>query len=128
MPFSANSRNAAGTSIFGISNLGISNLGISKADPLEATAFGLVFGVAAVVVMVSAIIVIPRLRGRNPACHASLPPSAHGPRLMLLGPAASWGAQGASRRVLYSLYSTLLVHCNKNTELCTSQTVDLTDF
>src|SRR5665647_2145422 len=30
MPFSASSRNAAGTSIFGISNLGMSNFGISN--------------------------------------------------------------------------------------------------
>jgi hypothetical protein len=38
-PFSANSRNAAGTSIFGISNLGMSNFGISNMGTTVAAAF-----------------------------------------------------------------------------------------
>ena len=51
MPFSANSRNAAGTSMlgmsnFGISNFGISNLGISNFGASRAGAgFGLAFWV-----------------------------------------------------------------------------------
>src|SRR3569833_454229 len=59
MPFSANSRNAAGTSIdgiskvgmpnLGISNFGISNLGAAKAGATDATGF-FDFGAVAVVV------------------------------------------------------------------------------
>src|SRR6478672_3317763 len=69
MPFSANSRNAVGTSNFGTSNLGISNLGISnfgvsKAGALTATGFDFVFGVAAALEVVSAMTVILDLGGR----------------------------------------------------------------
>src|SRR5690348_1398950 len=83
MPFSANSRNAVGTSNlgtsnFGISNLGISNFGASKAGALIATGFGFDFGVAAVLGVFSAMTVILRL-GR--ALFASGPsPSTIGPR------------------------------------------------
>src|SRR3569833_1914270 len=81
MPFSANSRKAAGISIdgmsnFGISNLGISNLGISnlgasKAGAADATGF-LDFGAVAVAV-VSAMTLILGKRGRHPAEERAAP-------------------------------------------------------
>src|SRR6516225_429693 len=57
MPFSANSRNAAGTSSDGMSNFGISNFGVSNGAMAEATGF---FDFGGVVVLVSAMILILR--------------------------------------------------------------------
>src|SRR3974390_1416655 len=57
MPFSANSRNAAGTSSDGMSNFGISNFGVSNGAMAEATGF---FDFGGVVVVVSAMTLILR--------------------------------------------------------------------
>src|SRR5664279_3735932 len=99
MPFSAISRKAAGTSIFGISNFGISNLGISNlgdstAGAATATGFGL--GVEVVWVLAMTVILTSEDGFR---LKASRRPRYFGPRLMLHPPRLS-DTDWASGRVV----------------------------
>src|SRR5450759_5499019 len=121
MPFSASSRKAAGISTFGISNfgmsnfgisnLGISNLGVSKTDAV-ATGFGLIFGVAAWVEVVSAMTVILGLEGGF-WLTASRRPRHIGSRLFQDPPLS--GAPNGRLGVCYKPYiGSILVHCNIN--------------